>query len=163
MNQYSKDIHNKSNEIARELLPKLAENVIVLVPDVTEDQEGLKALQEKTLDFGNEIVQYLATKDIPARYATMGIEKLVDALNGLKTFIDGTLTMYEDEYLSRSFGVKNTEGKYRRENATIATIVSKLDEARKSTGDKRWEFFNETAPEMPKVEENAVETPYAEK
>ncbi len=152
MNEYSKNIHNQANEIARELLPKLVENQLTIVPDVTEDPESKLALQEKTLDFGNEIVQFLATKDIPARYATMAIEKLVDALTGLKTFVDGTLTMYEDEYLSRMFGVKNPEGKFRRENATIATIVMKLEEAKQLTGNDRGDFFNDTAPAMPTPE-----------
>ena len=162
MNEYSKNIHNQANEIARELLPKLVANEFTIIPDVTEDPADKAALQEKTLDFGNEVVQYLATKDIPARYATMAIEKLIDALTGLKTFVDGTLTMYEDEYLSRMFGVKNPDGKFRRENATIATIVMKLEEAKQATGNNRADFFNDVAPKMPGMDtpDAAIPSPF---
>lgn len=162
MNEYSKTIHNKSSEIGRELISKILEKKDIFVPDVLEtDADKLKA-QEAALDFGNEIMQYLATKDLPARYATMGIDKLIDALTGLKSFVDGTLNMYEDEYMSRMFGVKNPEGKYRRELATVGTIVLKLEEAKQATGNKREEFFNEKAPIMPVNPElsSAVASPY---
>lgn len=162
MNEYSKNIHNQASEIGRELLEKLLANKEVIVPDVIDEQEGKAKLQEETLDFGNEIVQYLATKDIPARYATMGIEKLIDALTGLKTFVDGTLTMYEDELLSRVLGVKNDDGKYRRENASVAQIVLKLEEIKQSTGNDRGDFFNDVAPAMPSnpEQQDAIPSPF---
>src|ERR1035437_9245370 len=131
-NNYSKEIHTKSVAIARELIPLLLEDAETFVPDFIETQEQKDALQEKTLDAANKIMSFMATKDIPARYATMSIEKLMDALTGLKTFIDGTLNMYEDEYLSRTYGKKDEKGKYRREMVTIGDMVLKLEEARQS-------------------------------
>lgn len=162
MNEYSKSIHNRGAEIGREIAVKIADHLDTFIPNVTESQEEKLKLQEATLDFGNEIMQHLATKDIPARYATMGIEKMIDALTGLKSFVDGTLNMYEDEYVSRMFGVKNEDGKYRREAATIGDIVLKLEEAKNATGNRREDFFNEIAPVMPKDPEVAevVPSPY---
>ena len=159
MNDYSKKIHEAASEIGKELLPLLLENATTIIPSPTGTPEERKALEEQTLDFGNKVVQFLATKDIPARYATMGIEKLIDALNGLKTFVNGTLTMYEDEYLSRMFGIKNADGKYRREEATVADLVMKLEEAKQATGNNRADFFNDVAPEMPKPDE-AIPSPF---
>lgn len=160
MNKFSKDIHNKANEIGREILAKMAENAGTLVPDVPEGNEDQQKLQEKALDFGNSIVQYLATKDIPAQYATMAIDKIVDGLTGLKTFVDGTLRMYEDEYLSRSFGIKNEDGKYRREMATISDLVLNLEKVREATGNDRGDFFNDVAPKMPEPEA-PIPSPFA--
>lgn len=157
MNEYSKNIHNQASEIGRDLLSILLAKKDSFVPDVTEDHEGKMKLQEATLDLGNEVMQYLATKDIPARYATMGIEKLIDGLTGLKSYVDGTLNSYEDEYVSRMFGIKNDMGKYRRENATVADVTLKLEEARQATGNDRNDFFNDVAPSMP-VPESEVPT-----
>ena len=159
MSDYSKKIHNQASEVGRELLSKLVEKQDVFVPEVIEDVEGKQKLMEATLDFGNDVLQYLATKDIPARYATMGIEKLIDSLSALKTYVDGTLTSYEDEFLSRSFGVKNDQGKFRRENITVAQMVMKLEEVRQSTGNNRADFFNDVAPEMP-IPDAPIESPY---
>lgn len=156
MTEYSKSIHNKSSEIGRALLPFLLADKEIFVPDVMDTLEEKAALQEKTLDAANKVMAFMATQDIPARYATMGIEKLIDALTGLKSFVDGTLNIYEDEYMSRMFGIKNEEGKYRRDSATIGDIVLKLEEARQATGNNKAEFFNEVAPQMPDVPTNVA-------
>lgn len=149
MTEYSKSIHNKSTEIGRELLTFLLADKETFIPSVTETVEEKAALQEKTLDAANKVMAFMATQDIPARYATMGIEKVIDALTGLKSFVDGTLNIYEDEYLSRMFGIKNEDGKFRRDSATIGDIVLKLEEARQATGNNKADFFNEVAPQMP--------------
>ena len=162
-NQYSdfsKKIHNKSSQIAHDLLTMLLEDKETFVPQYLENPEQKAELSEKTLDVANKVLKYMATQDIPARYATMSIDKIIDALTGLKSFVDGSLNMYEDEYLSRMYGVKDEKGKYRRDMASMATLVSKLEEARQSTGNNRADFFNETAPEPVAKPEELVESPY---
>lgn len=162
MNQYSKDIHNQSSEIGRDLLVKLSENAEIFCPDVVEENEPekVKALMEQTLDLSNDIMQYLATKNVTARYASMGIDKLIDSLTGLKKYVDGMLTSYEDEYLSRMYGIKNPEGKYRRESVTVADMILKLEEARQATGNNREDFFNDVAPKFLGIDEGSQPSPY---
>jgi len=157
--EFSKQIHNKSTQIAKDLLGLMLEDKDVFVPEYLENQQDKDALQEKTLDAANKVLKYIATQDIPARYATMSIDKLIDALTGLKSFVDGSLNMYEDEYLSRMYGVKDERGKYRRDMVTMAGMVMKLEEARQATGNNRSDFFNETAPV---AEVDGVATPYME-
>lgn len=156
MNDYSKSIHNKANETARDLLVILAEKKDLFVPMVPESAEEQDKVEADTLDFGNDIVNFLATRDIPKTHLTFSIDKLIDNLTGLKRFVDGTARMYEDEYLSRSLGVKNKDGKYRHEELTLAQLILKLDEVRQATGNKREDFYNDTAPEMPAP----TESPY---
>ena len=152
ISNYTEEIHNKSSEIAKDILAIILEEKDVFVPKYITSQEDKNKLEEKTLDAANKVLQYIATKDIPARYATMSLDKLSDAMIGLKTFIDGSLNMYEDELLSRTYGVKDDRGKYRRDLVTMAGMVMKLDEVRQATGNNRGDFFNETP--------TPVESPY---
>lgn len=162
MNEYSKKVHLKANSVARELLEKLNENKAILLQDNLEPTpEEQKVIDEQTADFAIGILQFLASSDVSVNYATFSIDKIIQNLSGLKQFIDGQLRTYEDEYVSRSYGVKNEEGKYRKEVITIADLMIKLDEVRKETGDNRNDFYNEVAPEMPT--DDSQPSPYVAK
>lgn len=159
MNEYSKKIHLQSNAIARELLDKFSEGKDILILDnIDPTPEEQKEIDEQTADFAISIMNFLTEKDVTANYATFAIDKIVDNLNGLKQYIQGTLRSWEDEYLSRSYGIKNGEGKFRKEEITVSGLAIKLDEARKATGDNKYDFLNEVAPEMPSDE--SVASPY---
>lgn len=150
MNEYSKKIHLKSNEVARGLLEKLGENSKLLIIDNLEPtHEEQKVIDEQTTDFAIDIMKFLAASGIQANYATFAIDKIIDNLSGLKQYIGGTLRGYEDEYLSRAYGVKNDQGKYRKEEITISELMLKLAEIQEATGNNKNDFFNEVAPEMP--------------
>jgi hypothetical protein len=143
MDDYSKKIHNVSNEIAKDLLVMLAENkdtIVIANLEPTEDEA--KKINEDTTDFATLVVEYVATKDIPAGYASMAVQKLEDALQRLRIHIDGTVNTYKDEYLSRSLGVKNEDGKFRQEAATIGQLLVKLNDVREETGGNLEDFYN---------------------
>ena len=89
----------------------------------------------------------LAKDGITANYATFSIDKIIAGLEGLKNFVNGTLRSYEDEYLSRSLGIKNDLGKFRKEEITVGDLMLKLDEVRVATGGKNEDFFNTETPE----------------
>lgn len=151
--EYSKRIHSKANDVAKKLLVKLSENKEILIPnnmEPTEDEQ--KKINEDTADFAINIIKFLSDEDVTANYGTFAIDKIIENLTGLKQFINGSLSAYEDEFLSRSYGVKNDEGKYRKEEITIKELVLKLSEIREVTGNNNADFFNEVAPEMPKPE-----------
>jgi len=84
----------------------------------------------------------LSDSTIPADYATMCIEKISESLVGLSSFIKGTIATHEDEMVSRIYGKKNHEGKFRREFVTVKDILLKLNEVREETGGNKDEFFN---------------------
>lgn len=143
MDDYSKKIHSVSSEIAKDLLLMLAENKdIVIVSNLEPTDEEKKAMAESTADFAHVVLNHIATKDIPAGYAAMAVQKIEDSLQALRMFIDGTVNSYKDEYLSRSLGVKNSEGKYRQEVATTGELLIKLNEVREATGGNLEDFFN---------------------
>lgn len=143
MDDYSKKIHNVSNEIAKDLLVMLAENKdTVVVSNLEPTEEEIKKINEDTTDFATLVVEYIATKDIPAGYASLAIQKLEDTLQRLRIHVDGTVNSYKDEFMSRSLGVKNSDGKFRQENATIGQLLVKLNDVREATGGKLEDFFN---------------------
>lgn len=153
---YTKIIHEEARNISHEILDLLSSHKETFIPDqLEEDPEKLHQQEVDNADFGLKIIALLATKKIPADYATLAIDKVVQNLAGLKAFVDGTINSHHDEFMSRAYGKKNWEGKYRREEVTVGEVLLKLDEIRKATGDKKEDYFNEVAPEMP--------SPYQEK
>lgn len=150
MNEYSKKVHLKANDVARKLLEKFSEQKDLLIQDNLEPTpEEQRALDEQTTDFALGIMQMLAVEEVKINDATFALDKIMGSINGLKQYIGGQLRVYEDEYLSRSYGVKNDEGKYRKEEVTIGQLVVKLSEVRENTGNNKNDFYNEIAPEMP--------------
>lgn len=77
MDDYSKKIHNVSNEIAKDLLVMLAENKdTIVVSNLEPTEDEAKKINEDTTDFATLVVEYVATKDIPAGYASYGSSKI---------------------------------------------------------------------------------------
>jgi len=165
LDEYSTKIHLKSNEVARKILEKVNISKDFLISDHLDPTPAEKKEQEeKTIDFGIDIIKFLATEGVTVNYATFGIDKIIDNLTGLKQYINGTLGSYEDEFLSRSYGVKNDAGKYRKEEVTISDLMIKLAEIQKSTGDNQFDFINEVAPELPVDDEQAeLPSPFQDK
>ncbi|MGV8130843.1 MAG: hypothetical protein ACP5N7_01955 [Candidatus Pacearchaeota archaeon] len=150
MNEYSKKVHLKANDVARKLLQKFSEQKDLLVQDNLEPTpEEQRTLDEQTTDFALGIMQMLAVEEVKINDATFALDKIMGSINGLKQYIGGQLRVYEDEYLSRSYGIKNDEGKYRKEEVTIGQLMVKLSEVRENTGNNKNDFYNEIAPEMP--------------
>ncbi len=148
MNDYSKKIHNQATDVAQELLILLADNRNNFIPVIEdENPDTIAAQNEWNADFAHKVIALLVSKEIPADYATFGIDKIVDTLAGLKAFIDGTIRSYHDEYTSRSYGLKNEQGKYRRELITVGGLALKLNEIREQTGNNKDDFFNSELPD----------------
>ncbi len=161
MTEYSKQIHTKANLVGRKLIEKFnADKDILLNENIDPTPEEQLVIDEKTTDFAISVMQLLAAEDVLANYATFSIDKIIASLTGLKQFVEGQLRVYEDEYLSRSYGVKNEEGKFRKEAITIGQLMVKLDEIQKATGGNKNDFYNETAPEMPT--DGSVPSPFVE-
>lgn len=162
MTEYSKKIHLKSNDVARKLLSIIDENKELFISDVLEPTpEEQKVIEEKTTDFAINVIKMLSAEDVKVNYATFPIDKIMASLSGLKQFIDGTMARHEDEYLSRSYGVKNEEGKFRKEEITVGQLMLKLSEVQQATGNNKNDFYNEVAPEMPvDTKEGDTPSPY---
>ena len=153
---YTRLFHDESRLIAHELVDLISTNKEIFIPDSLEqDPEKIKQQIEDTTDFGIKVLNLLATRNIPADYATMCIDKVMDNLTGLKAFINGSISSNEHEYISRAYGKKNYKGKYRREENTVGDILLKVNEIRNATGNVREDYFDDEVPEMP--------SPYAEK
>ena len=156
LNDYSKGIILKGNEVAREVLRKVAENADIFISDNLEptDEERLE-LETKMAVLGNEIVKMMTEKGIKLHFATRSVESIVEGFDGLSKFVGGTIRNWEDEYISRAYGAKNPEGKFRREEMLLGDFLIKLNEVREATGGNSSDFYNDTPPEGSEV------SPYA--
>lgn len=136
-------IEDTSVQLAQIVLNKLSESFEELVyPNVGLSEEDKKYREEVGTDFSISILRIMATTDIPADYATRGIDKLIEALQNVKNYIEGTIIKYDDEILSRYFGEKSpVTGTYMRDVATLGTIMLKLDKIRQETGGKDEDYF----------------------
>lgn len=141
---FNEPIEKTATGLAKLILDRINESKEDLIYEmVNRTEEMEKATQEKSLDFATGIVQAIAATDLPADYISYPIEKLIATLSALKVYLEGTMRQTQDEYLSRSYGVKHPEtGKFRKELITVGGIMMKLDEVRKVTGDKPEEYFN---------------------
>lgn len=137
-------IEKTATGLAKVILDRLNENKEDLIYEMlNRTDEVEKETEKKSVDFAIGIVQMIAATDLPADYIACPIDKLIAVLSALKIYLEGTVRQTQDEYLSRSYGVKNPEtGKYRKELATVGDIMMKLEEARKATGGKPEEYFN---------------------
>ena len=156
LNDYSKGIILKGNEVAREILKITAENADVFISDNLEPTEAEKLEAEtKITVMANNVVKMMAEKGIKAHFATRSVDSIIEGFEGLKQFVGGTIRNWEDEFVSRAYGVKNDEGKFRREEITLAQFLVKLDEVREATGGNSSDFYNNTPVD------GASESPYA--
>jgi hypothetical protein len=151
MDDFSKKIHTQAAEIAKDILVMLADNKDILIdtnlePTVEEKQK----IEEDATDFSNSVINYLASKEIPASYAGLSISKIENAIQILHKFVDGTINSYKDEILSREIGIKNTDGKYRQEDANLGQLLLKLNEVREKTGGKLEDYFNNVPENLQK-------------
>ncbi len=102
-----------------------------------------KQREEACTDFAIEIMKMITETDIPADYAGLAVDKILAVLGTLKKYIQGTVNQYQNEFVSRTLGVKSpVDGKYRAEFATAKELLLKLDEIRQAQGDKKSDYFN---------------------
>lgn len=136
-------IERTSVGLAKTILLKLENNFDNLVYEnagLTEKQK--RNYEEKGTDFSIEVLNLLASTDIPADYSTRSIDKLIEALSSVKNYVEGTISKYNDEILSRTFESKNpVTNTYMRDCATLGTIMLKLDEIRNKTGGRMEDYF----------------------
>lgn len=174
LSNYSKEIILKSNEISREILQMICDNKEIFINDILEptEEESVKKEEQITV-LANDIVKMMAEKGVKANFASRSVENIIEGFTGLKAFVDGTLRNWEDEYVSRSFGIKNSEGKFRREEITISDLLVKLNEIRESTGNNMYDFYNDSSKEQVKEDhvdeaqvaeevKQDIESPYTE-
>jgi hypothetical protein len=136
-------IEKTSVQLASIVLSRLVDKFDDLVYEnvgLTDEQK--KHYEEIGTDFCISILDLMASTDIPADYATRSVDKLIEALTQVKNYIDGTITKYDDEILSRLFEVKSpVTGTYMRDVATLGTIMLKLQEIINKTGNKPDDYF----------------------
>lgn len=141
-----------STELAKEIIKKFAENSDILLIDNFEklDEATRKDFIEKSTDFSIGIMKTIAGSDIPYPYATRALDKITQVLVSLQKYIEGTIEQTRHELASRTLGVKSpANDKYTEEQATVGTLLLKLEEVRGNQGNNMNDYF--TIPE--KVEE----------
>jgi hypothetical protein len=161
---FNEPIEKTSVDIARLVLQNFTENFDIFIFENTKEETGEEknANQEHMTDFGIKVLAYMATTDIPADYATYGIDKIIAALNAVKNYVDGSLRQAEDELMSRTLGAKSpVTNTYARDTATLGQLMLALKTARDLTGNKPEDYF---IPKMapvatPEVPVDSTETP----
>jgi hypothetical protein len=158
--EYTNGIEEKSTTLARSLIKKLADRaddlIIPRYEKLSPVEKGI--LQEKSTDFSIDFMKEITESGIDYPYASRCINKIKVFLETLQMYIDGSINQYEHEFKSRSLGVKDENGRYTAEKASVATLLLKLEEMRNSQGNKSEEYFifSETAEEV-KTEELSTE------
>ncbi len=142
---FNAPIEKTSVELAKVVLKNFIDNFDIFVyemNDETKSAEFTKSIVEKTTDFGIHTMALMATTDIPADYATYGIEKVIAGLEALKEFINGTLRQNTNELLSRTIGAKSpATNTYAKDCATLGDIMLALKKVRDSQGNNDADYF----------------------
>lgn len=128
-------IEKTSVALARVVLDKLSENFNTFIyEDIDRTDEQKAEFDEKATDFGINLISLMASTDIPADYATYGIDKLIVALSAAKNYIDGTVRQMHDEVLSRTLGAKSpVTNTFARDCATLGQVYLAVNKARETT------------------------------
>lgn len=138
-------IEKTSVELARVVLQNYVDNFDMFVyedNDTTQGEEYTKNIVEQTTDFGIRCMALMATTDIPADYATYGIDKLISGLEAIKRFIDGSLRQNIDELTARTIGAKSpVTNTYAKDCATLGEVMMALKKARELTGNNPDDYF----------------------
>jgi len=156
---YNGPIERTSVEIAKMILPKLdaLKDYVIIENFAKADPVVQAAFSEKSTDMAIDIMKEIANTDIPFPYATRGIDKIIYILQTLKQYIDGSANQNLDEFTARMLGTRDPEtNKFSKEDCTFGELMLKLSEARKSTGDDKYDYL--ARPEEPKAPEDAPAT-----
>ena len=156
---YNTPIERTSVEMAKMIIEKMSEKKDFLLIESFEKADPLvkSTFIEKSTDFSIEIMREVAKSDVPFPYATRSIDKIIQVLESLKKYIDGTITQSRHEFASRTLGIRDPENnKYTEEQSTLGNLLLKLDEIREAQGGNKYDYFSE-----PVQESAPVETPYA--
>ena len=149
---YNTPIENTTTEMAIMAIKKIAEVAdTVLVPKIeaqTIEEKNAEALAFVKLAM--DIFTGISASDLPYDYASKPIAKLKELLGNLEYHINGSIDQAENELLSRTLGVRSpATNKFRKEMATIPTLMLELDKARTATGGDINDFFNLPKEEAP--------------
>ena len=140
---FQEPVEETATNLSKIILQRFVDNKEDLVFKMTGRTPEMDAeLTEKATDFAIGIAQLVATTDLPADYATYPIEKLITMLTMTKNYIDGSIRQIEDEYVSRSYGVKSPKtDKYARDCITLGELYLRLEDVREKTGGNPDDYF----------------------
>ncbi len=160
-------IEKTSTELARIILQNYNDNVKLFVYEdnaETRSPEYVANIEEQTIDFGIRTMALMAATDIPADYATYGIDKIIAGFTALKAFIDGSLRQNRDEILSRTVGAKSPEtNTYAYDCATLGDVMVALKKIRDEQGNNPDDYFiKKAAPETAELSTPEVDVPKTE-
>jgi hypothetical protein len=174
---YNGPIDKTSIELAKIILGKLNDSKdFIFLPDFEKaDPIAKAAFIEKSTDNSIEIMQEIAKSDIPYPYATRCIEKIINTLDVLKQYVQGTLEQNADEIMARTLQARDPENnRFVHQQSTVGNLLLKLNEAREATGNDKYDYFKRPEPVVTPVapvedttatpleakEGGAVESPY---
>lgn len=142
---YNAPIEKTSVEIAKMILVKVDEvkDFVIIENFAKADPVTKAAFAEKSTDMCIDVMREIAKTDIPYPYATRGIDKIIYILQTMKSYIDGSANQNLDEFTARNLGTRDPEtNKFSKEDCTFGELMLKLDEARKATGDDKYDYLS---------------------
>lgn len=158
---FNPSIEKTTVELAKDILNEMnarAEGLIFPISDKATPEEQ----RQRNIDFADfvtDVTKKIAVSDIPMDYVTYPLERLIATLSIVKTKISGKTREVEDELLSRFYGVRSPKtGRYARDCATFATVLTKLKQVQEETGNLDSDYHD--TPEAPV--EGAVASPFME-
>lgn len=150
---FNTPVERTATELAKMILAKLdeAKDFIVIENYEKADPVTKAAFIEKSTDFSIDVLKAISLSDIPYPYATKAVDKVIQVLESLKQYIDGTINQSRHELASRLLGVRSPDNnKFTEELSTYGNVMLKLEELRTSQGNDMNDYF--TVPQAPAPE-----------
>lgn len=142
---FATPINTTSRTIAIVFIKTIAENIELMldIPNMQNEEEKAEAI--KKIDAVMQgLFTYLETTDIPADYATKGIEDVIAIFEQTKQYINGVLRRDVDEILSRFIGQKSPKtGRYAKDVAKYSDVKEAVKRVREMTGNDMFDYFDQ--------------------
>jgi hypothetical protein len=141
--QYEIDIHNKTNDLVvvlAEMFAKYKDN-LGIAPTAT-DEERKKQVEVMT-DMSIELMNKLSKTDLQWTQVALAFKKFENIVTTTARYVMGTLDQWDNEATSRLYGVKDENGKFRKEEVSVAKLAAILADAREKTGNDINDYIND--------------------
>lgn len=140
---YTVDIQDKTNTLLLELISLINENKekVLVPPEAT--AEDKMAIEEAMTDMSLAFIDTLSKSDLQWTQVSIIFKKFENILANMGRFVEGTLSQWDNEAVSRMYGVRDSvSDKFRKEEVTVGQLAMILKESREKTGGDVKDYIN---------------------
>ena len=141
-NTFKQTVKETSGELLVKLIEILYENRETLKTGDEPTEEQAKALEEVMTDAGIKFINSAGETKMPWTNVDLVFMRLEDIVKTFSMFVTGTLDQWDNEAVSRMYGIKNADGKFRKEEITIGELAQLLEKSRVDSGNVKEDYYN---------------------